>query len=129
MPWGMGMSTVRTWLSLLVASFLAASLAVAAPAPASADPLAWSRQFGRRSVNQGFGVAADSTGVYVAGEFSSNDGSDAYIKKYDMDGAQLWARYRFGRPGREQGATVAASGSGVYTIADLTGGSRPFSRC
>src|SRR5205085_677608 len=76
-PREMKWSPVRAGLSLLVASVLAASLAVVQSAPASADSLVWARQFAGSSFNQGFGVAMDSTGVYVAGQYSSNNTWDA----------------------------------------------------
>ena len=119
-------SPVRAGLSLLVASVLAASLAVVQSAPASADSLVWARQFAGSSFNQGFGVAMDSTGVYVAGQYSSNNTWDAFLKKYDVGGTQLWSRYRFCQPGREQGATVTAGDSGVYAIADFDKQRPPF---
>ena len=62
--------------------------------------VSWMRLFGTREVDQGSGVVADGTGVYVTG---STDGvfkgqrdrpsTDAFVRKLDgLDGQTLWTR-------------------------------------
>lgn len=60
-------------------------------------------------------IAADSTGLYVAGQVrqssEATDDARAYVRKFDAYGAELWTR-QFDGPSAVSG--VAASGSGVY---------------
>lgn|GEM_PF-1257924 len=80
----------------------------------------WTRQFGSSTYDYGFGVAADSSGIYVAGfTFGTLPGEipkgsyDACLIKYDADGNQLWAR-QFGTSGSDMALAVCADDSGVY---------------
>jgi hypothetical protein len=70
--------------------------------------VSWMRLFGTRKVDQGSGVVADGTGVYVTG---STDGvfkgqrdrpsTDAFVRKLDgLDGRTLWTR-QFGTRGAD----------------------------
>lgn len=73
-----------------------------------AGGVTWVRLFGTRKVDQGTGVVADGTGVYVTG---STDGvfkgqrdrpsTDAFVRKLDgLDGRTLWTR-QFGTRGAD----------------------------
>jgi hypothetical protein len=96
----------------------------------------WTRQFGTDSVFGTFGgdeansIAVDATGVYVVGTTAgalpgqTNAGTmDAFVRKYDLDGTELWTR-QFGTAGGDDGNGVAADGSGVY-VAGRAGGALP----
>jgi len=83
----------------------------------------WVRQFGSSTWDEGRAVAADVSGVYVVGYTRGSlpgqtraGQQDAFIRKYDADGNELWTR-QFGRGGFQfwlDGA--AADGTGVYGI-------------
>ncbi|MCG3772890.1 MAG: hypothetical protein JW384_04114 [Nitrosomonadaceae bacterium] len=67
----------------------------------------WSRQFGSVAT-YAFDVTVDSSGVYVVGQtYDTLSGqthlgsSDAYIRKYDVDGNELWTR-QFGSSFRDE---------------------------
>jgi len=73
------------------------------------------------------GVAADTTGVYIIGSTSSagpalpgqcrsGSGGDSFVRKYDLNGAELWTR-EFGVSGATLASAVAADSSGgVYVV-------------
>jgi hypothetical protein len=99
--------------------------------PAAAQTLQWARQFASPP-NATFQIAADSSGIYVAGitmvalpgQTKINlIGSDGFLRKYDSAGNVLWTRefapynlvlFVYG---------VAVDSSGVYVVG-TTGGSR-----
>ena len=67
-------------------------------------------------------VAAEGPDVYVVGQVSSalpghSDAcrNDAFIRKYDPDGNELWAR-RFGTEGGDEAHSVAVHGSLGYVV-------------
>jgi len=89
----------------------------------------WTRQFGTSfSTDAARGVAVDETGVYVVGSVSIlalpgqvNLGqTDAFIRKYSLDGAELWTR-QFGTTLLDQGFAVAAGPNGVYVVGSVGG--------
>src|SRR5262245_10036729 len=78
----------------------------------------WTHQFGTRSFAAH--VALDATGVYVAGfnegalpGQTSAGGSDAFVRKYDTAGNEMWTR-QFGAAGTDLALDVAVAASGVY---------------
>ncbi len=85
----------------------------------------WTRSFGTAGRDQAFGIAVDPTGVYVAGNTGpsvmgvalpgqeSAGGPDAFVRKYDADGNELWTR-QFGTSGLDQALAIAVDVSGVY---------------
>lgn len=83
--------------------------------------LIWTRQFGTSEVDNSEGVQADGLGnVYVSGStlgslYGPNAGrSDAFLSKYDANGALLWSR-QYGTKDNEDTVTLAADGLGnVY---------------
>lgn len=89
----------------------------------------WTRQFGSAVVAQddGTGVATDQTGVYVvgwtqgalAGETSAGS-TDAFIRKYDFNGAVLWTR-QFGTPADDKAVGVSTDGTGIYVVGTTQG--------
>ena len=62
--------------------------------------VSWVRQFGTRKLDEGTGVAADGTGVYVTGNTDGvfkgqrdRQATDAFVRKLDgLDGRTLWTK-------------------------------------
>lgn len=84
----------------------------------------WTRQFGSTERDLARGVAVDQAGnIYVVGEtFGSLPGQvsaggwDAFVRKYDPHGVELWTR-QFGGGGGEAAANVALDEAGnVYVV-------------
>lgn len=93
--------------------------------------LLWVSQFGTSGHDPAIfslgGIAVDDTGVYVGstvplalpGQSSIGD-TDAFLRKYDHDGNELWTT-QFGTACREVLAGVAVHSSGVYVAGATTG--------
>jgi uncharacterized protein (TIGR03437 family) len=87
----------------------------------------WTRQFGTTANDQGFSVAADASGVYVSG---TTDGAfpgnsqlgvgDAFIRKYDVNGNELWTR-QFGTPGPDNAKSLRRGEAALYAAGDSFG--------
>ena len=88
----------------------------------------WTQQFGSFGNEYANGIAVDVTGVYVVGStsyelpgqtrMSSAPGTiDAYIRKYDSDGAELWTR-QFGSIANDEAWAVAISNGAVYVVGE-----------
>ncbi len=82
----------------------------------------WTHQFGTSSWDGAKGVVADATGVYVVGTASdafpgqTHSGSeDAFVRKYDAGGTELWTR-EFGSGDPDEALSVAADSSGIYVV-------------
>jgi hypothetical protein len=82
----------------------------------------WTRQFGTSNPEVANGVSADSSGVYVVGLQHDNDigFGDAFIRKYNSDGDEIWTR-QFGTSDNDEARGVSADSSGVY-VAGVTSG-------
>ena len=88
----------------------------------------WTRQFGTVYPDDAAGVAAGAGGVYVAGntqgalpgQVAAGGLSDAFVRKYDRAGSELWTR-QFGTPGNDSVAGVAADAGGVYVAGNTSG--------
>src|SRR5262249_15887967 len=87
----------------------------------------WTRQFGTVASEEADAVAADDTGVYVGGTTvgvfpgqTSSGFSDAFVRKYDVDGTELWT-HQFGNNDTSPEAVtgIAVDGSGGYVAATL----------
>jgi uncharacterized delta-60 repeat protein len=88
----------------------------------SAGNYQWNRTWGGASDDQGFDVAADSSGnAYVVGRTQSfgAGGEDAFIVKYDSSGTQLWNR-TWGEVDVDDGNGVALDPSGNVYLAGST---------
>jgi hypothetical protein len=103
----------------------------------------WVEQLGGTEDDYGWGVAADASGVYLTGHFGgsvsfgatelqASDGLDAFVGKYDPDGAPLWA-VASGGAGPDQGYDIAVAPmgdvfvTGAFTTAlDLGGTADPL---
>jgi hypothetical protein len=87
----------------------------------------WTRQFGTSISAFAYGVATDSTGIYVVGHAngalpgqSPVGSSDAFVRKYDASGTEVWTR-QFGTSNNDRTYGVATDASGIY-IAGYTEG-------
>ena len=90
----------------------------------------WTHQFGTAARDLAVGVAANGTGLYVAGYSSgalpgqiSAGGTDAFVRKYDVQGKELWTR-QFGTPATDLALGIAVDASTVY-LAGATSGALP----
>lgn len=82
----------------------------------------WIREFETDFSNVINGISGVASGVYVVGRThgalpgqESAGGTDAFIRKYDPDGIELWTR-QYGTPGSDFASGVAAHPSGVYVV-------------
>lgn len=89
--------------------------------------LLWSRQFGSAAGDTAVGVALDGSGVYVAGwTYGALPGQrhfgkeDAFIRKYDFQGTELWTR-QFGIAANDRIGAVAVDIRGVYVAGRTEG--------
>ena len=78
----------------------------------------WTGRSGGQEVASGLATTAD--GIYLAGRTggafpgqSSAGSVDAFVRRYDADGHELWTR-QFGTPTEDEVNAVAADASGVY---------------
>ena len=94
------------------------------PVPAGAIQVTWLHQFGTRDADDAEGVAVDPAGdAYVVGQtFGALPGQssagmiDAFVRKYDPAGTEVWTR-QFGGGGGETAAGVALDGGGnAYVV-------------
>jgi beta-propeller repeat-containing protein len=92
----------------------------------------WTRQFGSSDRDYLRGVATDAAGdVYLAGETEgtipgqvSAGGRDAFVRKYDPAGNEIWTR-QFGGGGGDGGAGVAIDAAGDVYVVGTTRGTLP----
>src|SRR5687767_10999163 len=102
---------------LFVATLLAALFAAEG---ASAQELTWVHRFGGEFFDLGLAVAADESGVYVAGAATSAipgetafGAQDAFIRKVDPSGSPIWTD-QFGTSDFERIEGLAVDATGVY---------------
>lgn len=87
----------------------------------------WLRQFGSASTDSISGMAADATGVFVVG-FTSGvlpgqvaaGGVDAFVRRYDAAGNELWTR-QFGTTTLDEALAVFADASSIYICGRTAG--------
>ena len=99
------------------------------PASTTTIPvITWARQFGTDSSDSANSVSTDASGnVYVAGDtygalLGPNAGdTDAFVRKYDSDGNEIWTR-QFGAAFLDRAITVSAYGSDNIYVAGGTNG-------
>jgi uncharacterized protein (TIGR03437 family) len=73
----------------------------------------WTRQFGGEGADVARGIAVDSTGIYVAGNFGDLGPGQPFLRKYDSNGNELWTQKL------TYNAVVAADALGVYTAGSV----------
>src|SRR5262249_44182778 len=91
----------------------------------------WTRQFGTVHFDQANSIAADASGVYVAGGTGgvfpgqTGTGVDAFVRKYDSSGVEVWTRqFSATATSYDIANGIAVNGSEVYvagTIYEATG--------
>jgi len=91
----------------------------------------WTRQFGTADNDVAYEISVDASGVYVAGRTSgalpgqtSSGNGDAFIRKYDANGNEVWTR-QFGTAGGDLARGISVDASGVYvcgTVSDALPG-------
>jgi Domain of unknown function (DUF1996) len=88
----------------------------------------WTDEFGTRRYDMALAVAPDGEGgTYVAG-FTNlalagqtyRHRSDAFLRRYDATGTELWTR-EFGTSGTDRALAVAAEGSAVFVAGETDG--------
>ena len=87
----------------------------------------WTRQFGTPETDRPIGVSTDSTGVYIVGytdgtlpgQTSAGD-ADAYIRKYDHDGNEVWT-HQFGSSQYDRISEVSTYSNDVYVVGQTYG--------
>jgi uncharacterized repeat protein (TIGR01451 family) len=89
----------------------------------------WTRQFGTSEFDTANAIFVNATGVYVVGEVgggqalpgqTSAGGSDAFVRKYDTNGNEIWTR-QFGGTFSEDAAAIRGGGPFVYVVGTTTG--------
>ena len=110
--------------------FFSALFATIHPQRAGAQRIEWIRQFGTAGDDNTWGLAVDPTGVYVVGDTNgalpgqtSAGALDAFVRKFDANGNELWPR-QFGTAGGDTAHGLAAYATGVY-VTGFTVGALP----
>jgi uncharacterized protein (TIGR03437 family) len=94
----------------------------------------WTRQVVTSHSVSASAVAADDTGLYVVGttklsslpgQCRSGSSGDAFVRKYDSNGAELWTG-EFGTPYSASASSVAVDGTGVYAVGAASDASGAF---
>jgi PKD repeat protein len=87
----------------------------------------WTRQFGTEGTDCAYGVCADGDAVYVTGTVDGvypgqtfQGGIDAFLRKYDTNGNEVWTR-QFGTDLYDFAVGIAVYDEGVY-VAGYTNG-------
>lgn len=87
----------------------------------------WTRQFGTAFTDEAQGVYADTTGLYVTGGVggdaalsgqTSIGGTDAFVRKYDPAGNEVWTR-QFGTAFNDDALDVHADTTGIYVVGNV----------
>jgi hypothetical protein len=88
---------------------------------------AWRRGFGTTAVDRATAIAVNASGLYVAGatqgklpgQTGAGD-ADGFLRKYTLDGTELWTR-QFGTRESDEVLSMAMDSSGLY-LAGMTAG-------
>jgi len=86
------------WLFVARVIALAAALSCGA-SMTSAQEVEWLHQFGTEGYDDGTGIAAHESGVYVIGRVqgalpgqTARGVTDSFVRKYDLSGVEIWTR-------------------------------------
>jgi hypothetical protein len=92
--------------------------------------MVWLNEFGTTEPDRGWGIALDTTGVYVTGRFGAaypgqkyEGDDDSFMAKFSFTGDIIWVD-EFGTPTFDRGNAAATDPTGVYGIG-LTQGALP----
>ena len=91
------------------------------------------RQFGTAGVDEVLAIAVDDTGVYVAGDTQgmlsaqggAPPGQHAFVRKYDLNGVELWTR-EFGSGHSDEVLALTSGAAGIYAAGDTTVTAPPY---
>jgi hypothetical protein len=91
----------------------------------------WTRQFGTSGSDPANAIAADPTGVYVAGSTTgslsgqtSGGEFDGFVRKYDFEGSEIWtSQFEGTAPSRVRVFGASVAGGGLYVAGNISGGS------
>jgi hypothetical protein len=85
----------------------------------------WTRQFDISDRATAHAIAVDGSGVYVAGQTGGilpgqigSGGEDAFIRKYDTSGNEVWTQ-QFGGPDQDSINAIFVGASGVYVAGSM----------
>jgi hypothetical protein len=93
----------------------------------------WMRQFGTAGVDEVLAIAVDDTSIYVAGDTQGTlstqggapAGPHAFVRRYDLNGADVWTR-EFGSGHSDEVLALASGAAGVYAAGDTTVTAPPY---
>jgi len=88
----------------------------------------WTRQFGTPGADIAWGVEVEGRAIYVVGDVAgalpdlayAGGPADAFIRKYNADGNELWTR-QFGTTGFDRAIRVAADRSQIVVVGRVGG--------
>jgi hypothetical protein len=87
----------------------------------------WTHQFGATGQDAAFRISGDDSGIYVAGSVAGvlpgqtpAGGVDAFIRKYDGNGNEVWTR-QFGTSAVDLAIDVNADAAGVFLVGRTDG--------
>jgi len=92
----------------------------------------WERRLSTPGYDYGYGIAADTSGVFVSGftdgafpGFANAGGLDGWVSKLETDGTLAWVR-QFGSAADDRPFAVAVAGDQVTAFGDTRGGFGPL---
>ena len=98
----------------------------------------WSTYLGGTGWDYGYAVAADETGLYVAGKTSSSNwvakgfdltyaggNFDGYLVRLSATGQHIWSTY-LGDSGEDAAVALTTEGGTIYVVGDTTSPNLPF---
>lgn len=98
------------------------------PAPAPAQEVVWTNQFGSSSSDTADAIAFEGSSVYVAGGTNGTLGNlpnkgyiDAFVRKIYIDGQEIWT-HQFGTDAVDRALGAAGDGEGGVYVAGYTDG-------
>ncbi len=103
----------------------------------AAGNFVWARRAGKGGTDRGYGVAVNSSGVYITGHFQGTNGItdaegfkksrvfDIFVAKYDLAGKLIWLR-EAGKDGYDYGHSVALDSAGNVFVAGGFAGTVDF---
>ncbi|MHB1417266.1 MAG: hypothetical protein ACYC1C_18625 [Chloroflexota bacterium] len=95
--------------------------------PTQAQAFGWFLPFGTAADDAARALAADASGVYVAGETygalsgqTAAGSTDAFLRKYSAEGTETWTR-QFGNGNQDSAGGIALDGGAVYVVGSTYG--------
>ena len=84
--------------------------------------LLWALTFGGNNswFDYASGVIADGEGVYVTGVMSQSFVEDAFVRRYDPNGNEVWTR-QFGSDANDRPRDIALDQQGIYIVGNTRG--------